>query len=143
MNHLLDTQTFLWLVTGAKELPDEVRRELEADPDLLGVPAAVPIELAIKARLGRTQPDRKGALQFSRPFREWIAQALPPDKFELVPISPATAAEAFDLPGDFHADPFDCLMVGTARQLQIPLVTSDETIRDYPHVPQRNFTPRR
>jgi PIN domain nuclease of toxin-antitoxin system len=141
VKHLLDTQTFLWLVTDAPELPVDVRRELEADPELLGVPAAVPIELAIKARLGRIQPDRKGALQFDRPFREWIAQALPADKFELVPLSPAIAAEAFDLPGDFHADPFDCLIVGTARNLDVTLVTSDEAIRDYPHVKRRTFSP--
>ena len=85
----------------------------------------------------------KGALLFDRPFREWIAQALPADKFELVPLSPAIAAEAFDLPGDFHADPFDCLIVATARNLEVTLVTSDEAIRDYPHVKRRTFSPRK
>ena len=141
MNHLLDTQTFLWLVTGAPELPDMIRSRLESDPALLGVSAAVTMELAIKARLGRLQPDRKGALRFDRPFRDWITEAIPTDKFQLVPLTPEIVADAFDLPDDFHSDPFDCLMVATARVLAVPLVTSDGLIGAYPHVRKVIYTP--
>lgn len=143
MKYVLDTNAFLWLVTKACELPPEVRRTMETAPERLGVPAAVPIELANKARIGRREPQRKGALVFPVPFREWIATALDPEKYELLPISAAVAAEAFDLPGDFHKDPYDCLIVATARLANLKLVTSDENMRDYPHVDTLHFTPRR
>jgi PIN domain nuclease of toxin-antitoxin system len=141
MNYILDTQAFLWLVTGAREMPARLRRELDADGERIGVPAAVPIELAVKERIGRLQPQRKDGLRFPVPYREWIALALPPDKFELLPILPEVAAEAFDLPGDFHKDPFDCLIVATARLHGVPLVTSDQAIQEYPHVQTHPFTP--
>lgn len=143
MNHILDTNAFLWLVTGAKELPDGVRQRLESDPEKLGVPAAVLIELACKERIGRKQPQRPGGLRFPVPFRQWIAAAWQPDRFDLLPIVARVAAEAFDLPGDFHADPYDCLNVATARLLGLPLVTSDTAIRDYPEVNKLYFQPRR
>ncbi len=141
MTYLLDTQTFLWLCTGAPELPAEVRRKLETHAEVLGVPAAVPIELANKDRIGRLEPHRKTALRFPVPFRQWIEAALSPDRYAVIPISPAMAADAFDLPGGFHKDPYDCLIVAAARLTGKTLVTSDEDIRDYPHVSRWHFTP--
>lgn len=38
------------------------------------------------------------------------------------------------LPGDFHRDPADQIIVATARLLGCPVVTADEKIRAYPHV---------
>jgi PIN domain nuclease of toxin-antitoxin system len=39
-----------------------------------------------------------------------------------------------DLPGEFHKDPADRMIVATARKLAVPLVTRDEKIRAYKHV---------
>ena len=38
------------------------------------------------------------------------------------------------LPGEFHRDPADQLIVATARIHDCPLVTSDSRILNYPHV---------
>jgi PIN domain nuclease of toxin-antitoxin system len=38
------------------------------------------------------------------------------------------------LPGSFHRDPADQLIVATARHDDCPLVTLDRLIRGYPHV---------
>ena len=35
------------------------------------------------------------------------------------------------LPGEFHADPADRLIIATARHWRIPLVTADRAIVDY------------
>jgi PIN domain nuclease of toxin-antitoxin system len=35
------------------------------------------------------------------------------------------------LPGELHADPADRLLIATARQLGVPLVTRDRRILDY------------
>ncbi len=38
------------------------------------------------------------------------------------------------LPGKFHRDPVDRLLVATSIDLGAPLVTKDERIHRYPHV---------
>jgi PIN domain nuclease of toxin-antitoxin system len=46
-------------------------------------------------------------------------------------ITADVAIDACYLPGDFHADPMDRLIVATARHLGLPLVTSDRKIIAY------------
>ena len=143
VTYLLDTQTFLWAATGAKELPETIRKRLEEHRRVLGVPAVAVAELAMKDRIGRLEPHRKGALKFPVPFRQWIGAALSATRYEIVPLTAEISAEAFDLPGDFHKDPFDMMIVATARLFNLELVTSDEDIRDYPHVKRLYFPPQR
>lgn len=38
------------------------------------------------------------------------------------------------LPGDFHRDPADQIIVATARIHDCPLLTVDDKILNYPHV---------
>jgi PIN domain nuclease of toxin-antitoxin system len=42
--------------------------------------------------------------------------------------------EAYSLPGDFHDDPADRIIVATARSGEFHIVTSDRKILDYPYV---------
>ncbi len=54
-----------------------------------------------------------------------------------VEVSYGAAEEALAsacLPGAFHKDPADRLIVALARRLQAALVTADGLIRAYPHV---------
>jgi len=44
---------------------------------------------------------------------------------------PAMAIDACTLPGDFHADPADRILVATARAENATLVTRDEKILAY------------
>jgi PIN domain nuclease of toxin-antitoxin system len=50
------------------------------------------------------------------------------------PLNPLDAIASTQLPGDFHKDPADRILVAIARRYGIPLVTCDEKILDYPHV---------
>lgn len=43
------------------------------------------------------------------------------------------AVAATRLPEPFHPDPADRFLVAQARELNIPLVTTDPKIRAYPH----------
>ena len=49
-------------------------------------------------------------------------------------LTPEVAVAACQLPGDFHRDPADELIVATARTLNLPLLTADAKILAYPHV---------
>ncbi|MCL5998891.1 MAG: type II toxin-antitoxin system VapC family toxin [Chloroflexi bacterium] len=44
------------------------------------------------------------------------------------------AIESTRLPGEFHRDPADQMIVATARVYGCPLVTSDDKILNYAHV---------
>ena len=95
----------------------------------------------IEPTIGRTQPERAAGLKFPGPFRLWVSRALPEDTYRIVPLTPAICADAFDLPGDFHKDPWDMMIVATARVENLVLLTADEDIATYPHVRRRCFTP--
>ena len=45
--------------------------------------------------------------------------------------TPAIALDSVRLPGDFHADPADRLIIATARYWRVPLFTADQAILDY------------
>jgi PIN domain nuclease of toxin-antitoxin system len=51
-----------------------------------------------------------------------------------VPVDNDIAVKSIELPGEFHKDPADRIIVATARKLGAPLVTVDDRIRSYPHV---------
>jgi PIN domain nuclease of toxin-antitoxin system len=64
----------------------------------------------------------------------WLSNALAPSGITLLHLTPRIAVEACDLPGEFHRDPADQIIVATARVYDIPLVTADQKIRGYPYV---------
>jgi PIN domain nuclease of toxin-antitoxin system len=47
---------------------------------------------------------------------------------------PQVTAEAYELPGKFHKDPVDRVLVATARLHNLTLMTADDLILRYPHV---------
>lgn len=65
---------------------------------------------------------------------EWLDQALAYPGVQLLELSPQIATASTELPGEFHRDPADQIIVATARVLNCPLLTADEKIRKYPHV---------
>ena len=67
----------------------------------------------------------RGRLVLSVPLLEWFEAAAHPRSVELVPVTPAIAAEVAALPATFHRDPVDRLIVATCRVLGAQLVTHD------------------
>jgi PIN domain nuclease of toxin-antitoxin system len=50
------------------------------------------------------------------------------------PLTESLRMDSVELPGTFHRDPADRLIVALARQLNAPLVTADRKILAYPSV---------
>ncbi len=73
-------------------------------------------------------------LRLSEDLEAWLYFALEESGVKLIPLTPAIAAESTMLPGDFHRDPSDQIIVATARFHDLPLATCDERIRGYPYV---------
>jgi PIN domain nuclease of toxin-antitoxin system len=123
---ILDTHIWVWWVDGGAQLPADYAALLQAEASAgFGVCAISCWEVAKLVELGR--------LQFAVPVEQWLPQALRPP-VHLLPLSPEVAVGSTQLPGTFHRDPADQLIVATARLYDCPLVTLDRLIRAYPHV---------
>ena len=75
-----------------------------------------------------------GRMALSVDTRQWLDLVGQIEAVEFVPVDNAIAIDSVELPGEFHKDPADRLIVATARKLGAPLVTADEKIRAYPHL---------
>jgi PIN domain nuclease of toxin-antitoxin system len=124
---LLDTHVWVWWVHGDPRLTSEHASVLtEHEESGLGVSVISCWEVAKLAEYKR--------LILPCPTSEWIQQALAYPGVRLVPLTPEIAVESTELPGEFHKDPADQIIVATARLLARPLLTADEKILEYPHV---------
>ncbi len=70
----------------------------------------------------------QGRLTLHRPMPEWFAGALEGSGVRLLPLTPAIAIESNHLPGTFHRDPADCIIVATAHMHGARLLTIDRRI---------------
>lgn len=77
-------------------------------------------------------------IEVSIPLQNWIEQSLEDLAAETVPVTHEIALEAYRLPGRFHKDPADRLLVATARHLNLILVTADSRILNYSGVSSRD-----
>jgi PIN domain nuclease of toxin-antitoxin system len=81
-----------------------------------------------------SRKEASGKLLLSIPITDWLTMATDPRLFHLLDITIPIAVDAYSLPGDFHKDPPDRLIVATARVHQLTIITSDRKTLDYPHV---------
>lgn len=124
---LLDTHIWVWWVHQDERLSPRVKSFIERHEQAdLGVSAISCWEVAKLVERGR--------LRLPLPTSDWLHAALGYPGVRLLELSPDIAAEACSLPGEFHADPADQIIVATARHHRVGLVTLDERIRRYSHV---------
>jgi len=67
-------------------------------------------------------------------LEEWMDKALSHPEIQLIELTPKIAIESTKLPGNFHCDPADQIIVATSRIYSIPILTIDKPILDYQHV---------
>jgi PIN domain nuclease of toxin-antitoxin system len=76
----------------------------------------------------------KGRLKLDIPVGDWFENVIADSGIEILPLTPRITADAFALPGTFHGEPADKLIVATARDRDCVLLTVDSKILKYPHV---------
>jgi PIN domain nuclease of toxin-antitoxin system len=126
MRLLLDTHIWIW----AHETPQKFGRHTRALLEDLGngvsVSAIAALEIARLVFFHR--------LQLTEPVSVWIADSIRSLGAQMLDVTPQIAAEAYELPGSFHKDPADRVLVATARLHNLTLLTADNLILRYPHV---------
>ena len=123
---VLDTHIWVWWIHGDRRLPAGVRAYLDARQTEVGISAISCWEVAKLVEYGR--------LTLPCPVAEWLDQALVYPGIRLLELTPRIIVESTQLPGTFHRDPADQLIVATARVYHCPLVTVDTKILAYSHV---------
>lgn len=124
---LLDTHVWVWWVSEDEHLSRKHIEVVEANVDSgLGVSIISCWEVAKLVEYDR--------LKLAHPVKQWLNEALDYPGIQLLDLTPSIVVESTQLPGNFHRDPADQLIVATARIYDIPLLTLDSKILDYPHV---------
>ncbi len=81
--------------------------------------------------LRRPRPNRLAVPQFRPDPKTWFSNFLAQPGVREASLTAAIAIDSSHLPGDFHADPMDRLIVTTARHIGAPEVTRDTKIIAY------------
>ncbi len=127
---VLDTHTLLWWLNDHSELSENARaaieKELQEDSGVILVSAISAWEIAMLVNLNR--------LTLTMSVDDWLEAAADVEGVRFVPVDNAIGVESTRLPGEFHKDPADRMIVALARHLNVPLITADKKIRDYKYV---------
>ncbi|MBN1875011.1 MAG: type II toxin-antitoxin system VapC family toxin [Anaerolineae bacterium] len=121
---VLDTHIWVWWVDGSTHLTNSQLELIHQHlSDGLGVSVISCWEVAKLVEVGR--------LTLTYTVQDWIAQALAYPGVYLLELTPEIAVASTKLPGAFHRDPADQMIVATARAYACPLLTADAKILNY------------
>jgi len=124
---LLDTHIWVWLSDESDRLSTRHRQIIARHRDCgLGVSVISCWEVAKLVEYGR--------LELACPVGEWIETALSLPGIRLLELTPGIAVASTQLPGQFHQDPADQIIVATACVYDLELLTVDNRIVRYEHV---------
>jgi len=122
MKLLLDTHTALWWVNEYEKLSSSVRNILMDDANELYISVTSLWEIAIKVSIGKMNGLTGGISAFNTVLKRMPVSILPVMQRHIVIVE--------TLPF-IHRDPFDRLLVATAKSEDMAIVTADENIHKY------------
>jgi PIN domain nuclease of toxin-antitoxin system len=122
VNLLLDAHTLIWAVDNPMKLGQQAVVYLESSENNLLLSAGTIWEIAIKVGLKK--------LAISKPFLQWITQAIADLGLTVIPITVAAADAQIALP-NHHRDPFDRLLVAQVQTERVVLVSADAIFDQY------------
>lgn len=122
---LLDTHVWVWLMSGTERLRPKARELVREAMKLSNIRVSI-ISVWEVAML-----EAKQRLALSSDCTTWVDQALNAPGVSLATLTAGAAIGSSRLPGEFHGDPADRIIVASARDLQATLLTRDRRILDY------------
>lgn len=121
---LLDTCALLWATNGdplSAEALKAINKATKAGALFLSPVSAW--EIGILAQ--------RGKLTLGTSAESYVSRAFIRPGVQIAPLTPEIAVRASYLPGEFHSDPADRLLISTAIVLGLQLVTRDREILRY------------
>ena len=122
----MDTHVWIWLVNG--------ERRIRKGPLFGLIREKVPslnIRISAISVLEVGMLEAKGRIELPFGCLEWVQKALRAPGVSLVPLTAEIAVASSRLPGEFHGDPVDRILIATARSFGGTLVTQDSKILAY------------
>jgi PIN domain nuclease of toxin-antitoxin system len=118
---ILDTCGLIWLVNGGGDLSKKTLKQIQ-DVDVVYVSAATALEIGCKVALGK--------LDLPMEPVEWYNAALEVHDLVEIPVNGDIALCSASLPM-IHKDPADRVIIATAKQKNLPVVTHDKRFEAY------------
>jgi PIN domain nuclease of toxin-antitoxin system len=125
---VLDTHVWIWWVNGSPELSRKARRALNRalKARAVYISSISAWEVAMLVRQER--------LVLTMEVRDWVQASAALSFVRFVPVNNDIAVASVHLPDGLHKDPADRIIAATANTLDMPLVTRDRRLLDYPGV---------
>jgi PIN domain nuclease of toxin-antitoxin system len=122
---ILDTHVWVWLAEGREGVRPEAIEMMER----AGGRALLRVSAISMWEVGMLES--RGRIRFDIPCEEWVERALGLPGISLMPLSPSICVRSSRLPGEFHGDPADRILVATAREIGAVMLTRDGRILSY------------
>jgi PIN domain nuclease of toxin-antitoxin system len=123
---VLDTHAWFWWLAESPKISRRAIDHIEVS-DIVGIPAISCWELAMLVS--------KERIQLSMDVQIWMDLAFQHPQIKLLPLTSEIAVLSTRLPGKFHGDPADRLIVATCLVNKSSLVTKDEKITNWNYLP--------
>lgn len=124
---VIDTHILLWWKFDDDSLRANYRDFLERERnEIIGVSTVSLMEIICLY-------DRE-RINLPEPPESWIKRILAESIITAISLSTEIAIDALRLPGNFHKDPADRIIVASARVHDCPLLSQDGKIIEYSHV---------
>ena len=123
MRLLLDTQVFLWLLTGDRRLTEAMRADVLNSNNDVYLSVISVWEASVKYRLGK--------LPLPAPPWDYLTEQRERHQIASLHLDEASVSQISKLP-QLHRDPFDRMLICQALEHNLTIVTVDEMIQSYP-----------
>jgi len=126
---VLDTHILIWWITGdltklSENATFAINQELAGGEIIISSITAWEVAMLVA----------KDRIVISMDLEEWLSTIAQIEAVKFYAVDNDIAVKSATLPGEFHKDPADRMIVATARKLGCGLVTADEKILNYQHV---------
>ena len=123
---ILDTHAWIWLMMGDSKVQStkilKVIQEVSSHSKIL---------VSIISVWEVSMLEAKKRISFPYSCLEWVQKALRAPHISLAALTPEIAVASARLPGIFHGDPADRIIVATALAHQAAILTADKEILQY------------
>ena len=122
MKYLLDTNAFLWFISGYHRLSQTAENVIKDRSNEIFFSAASAWELCIKIRLG--------LLTIEGDIEAFIVHQLAENRFRSLPIHISHSVYTLHLP-EIHKDPFDRMLIAQSNVEGMTLISANRIIKKY------------
>ena len=124
MEYLLDTHTLIWALCEPNKLPEEVQNIISNEDNRIFISMASLWEITIK--------NGKKPSAFPYTLREIYNVLVSETDFHLLPFHETAFFKLSEIIPDLNrSDPFDSILLATAEEEELILITHDQYLKNY------------